>query len=456
MAKPRHYEEYIVELRHYDPDSDQYEIALTLPEGQGEPAPVQSQLDYAQIETALTDLEAKDLFLEDLVLLGGQLMDRLLPGGDLRHHLVNAVKQAGPDSGVRLRLQIREPRLAQIPWEYCYLKIHEGDAPRNHFLVVNPKISLVRHPLLDEPAPKLAPGDPANLRLLAIFANPEWPTFRKLSLKTERRVLEKALGDFAVEGVKIQWQPFHEDVTLDELNQFLLQKPDIFHFSGHGQFKERDDQGTLVLLQNKESKEPALLTAGDLSLKLQAAGTRLAVLGACESSRQQGRSPWTGVAPALVARGVGAVIAMQYEVLDDMAILFSQGLYRSLAAGLTVDEAVSVGRLAVLEKSSEKGVEWGVPTLYLRADGVLFPKLEERTTPLGEQLRGVVQQIIEAIEGGSEVIGIEFKAGAVPGDYQVIQNVKVVTGGSRLVGISIGGTWPPGAQTTQEAEDDDP
>src|SRR5690606_33002039 len=105
--------------------------------------------------------------------------------------------------------------------------------------------------------------------------------------------------------------------------------------------------------------------AADLALKLQAAGVRLVILGACESSRQHGRTPWTGVAPALVARGVGAVIAMQYEVLDDMAILFSQGFYRALAAGLTVDEAVSVGRLAVLEKSSEKGVEWGVPTLYL-------------------------------------------------------------------------------------------
>jgi hypothetical protein len=453
MSKTRQYLDYIVELRHYDPDSDQYEIALTLPKGQGEPAPVQGQLDYAQIETALADLEAKDLFLEDLVVLGGQLMDRLLPEGDLRHHLVNAVKQAGPDGGVRLRLQIREPRLAQIPWEYCYLKIHEGDAPRNHFLVVNPKLSLVRHPLLDEPAPKLAPGDPSNLRLLAIFANPESPTFRKLSLKTERRVLEKSLGDFSVEGVKIQWQPFHEDVTVDELNQFLLQKPDIFHFSGHGQFKERDDQGSLVLLRDKESKEPTPLTAGDLSLKLQAAGTRLAVLGACESSRQQGRSPWTGVAPALVARGVGAVIAMQYEVLDDMAILFSQGLYRSLAAGLTVDEAVSIGRLAVLEKSSEKGVEWGVPTLYLRADGVLFPKLAERETTLGEQLRAVVQNIVGTIEEGGEVLGIEFKAGATPGDYQVIQKVEVVKG--RLVGISIGG-GPSGAENTRVTEDNDP
>jgi hypothetical protein len=438
MSKSRQYEDYIVELRNYEPDNEQYEIALTLPKGQGEPAPVRTQLDYLQIETGLIDLEAKDIILEDLVVLGGQLMDRLLPEGPLRNHLVNAVKKAGPDGGIRLRLQIREPRLAQIPWEYSYLKIHEGDAERNHFLVVNPRISLVRHTPLDEPASELAASDPSNLRMLAIFANPESSSFHKLRLNRERRVLEKAVGDFSVEGVTIQWQPFREDVTVDELNHFLLDRPHIFHFAGHGQFKKRDDQGSLVLLKDKETKEPYFLSSNDFALKLQGAGVRLAVLGACESSRQQGRSPWTGIAPALVARGVGAVVAMQYKVFDAMAILFSQAFYLSLATGLTVDEAVLVGRLAMLEKSTNEGVEWGVPTLYLRSDGVLFPQLQERETALGGQLRLVVQQIIGAIDEGSEVIGIEFKAGAVPGGFQVTQKVKVVKGGSRLVGATFG------------------
>jgi hypothetical protein len=436
MSKSRQYEDYIVELRNYEPDSEQYEIALTLPKGRGEPAPVRTQLDYTQIETALNDLEAKELYLEELVVLGGQLMDRLLPEGALRNHLVNAVKQAGPDAGVRLRLQIREPRLAQIPWEYSYLKIHEGDAERNHFLVVNPKISLVRHPLLDEPASELVAGDPSNLRMLAAFANPESTSFRKLNLKTERRVLEKALGDFSVEGVQIQWQPFHEDVTIDELNQFLLEKPDIFHFSGHGQFKERDDQGSLVLLKDKENKKADFLPASDLALKLQAAGVRLAVLGACQSSRRQGRLPWTGVAPALVARGVAAVIAMQYEVLDDMAILFSQGFYRSLAAGLTVDEAVSVGRLAVLEKSSEKGVEWGVPTLYLRTvDGVLFPEVKPETSKSADGIRLALEHNVDIVEKGGESVGLEVEGLLDGGEYFVKKYTKVVKG--KDVGISI-------------------
>jgi hypothetical protein len=434
MSRARQYQNYVVELRNYDEGSDEYEIALQLPQGQGEPAPVLTRLNYDQIESALFDLQDKEIYVEDLAVVGGWLMDHLLPEGTLRDHVVNAVKQAGQEEGVRLRLQIRDTRLAQMPWEYAYLPIHEGEAQRNHFLAVNPKLSLVRHPLIDEPAPALAPGDPSTLHMLALFANPRAEGFPKLRLRKERRVLEKTLGDFSVEGVEIRWQPLHEDVTPDELNQLLLEKPDVLHFSGHGQFKAQDDQGSLVLLEDKQSKEPYFLPADDLALKLQAAGVRLAVLGACESSRQQGRSPWTGIAPALVARGVAAVIAMQYEVLDDMAILFSQGFYRSLAAGLTVDEAVSVGRLAVLEKSSDKGVEWGVPTLYMRGDGVLFPPLAERETALGAGIRKAVEQIVETIETGGEVIGIEFKAGAAPGDYQVTQKVDVVKG--KLTGMT--------------------
>jgi hypothetical protein len=441
-AAPRSYVDYRVELRNYDSASDQYEIALFPPKELGEPAPVKAALALGDIQESLRDLEAKAIWLEDLIPLGKQLMDRLLPDGPLRDHLVNAVKNLSPDQGLRLRLQTSQPALQQLPWEYSYLKIHEGEENRNHFLVLDPRISLVRHVPLDQPLPDLQPADPHNLHLLAVFASPASPDFKTLRLKTESRVLERALGDFDVEGVKIDWKPFLEDATLEDLNKALLQKPGLFHFSGHGQFKERDDQGSLVLLKDKQDKAPDFLAADDLARKLRAASVRLVVLGACESSRIQGKTPWTSIAPALVVAGVGAVIAMQYEVEDDKAILFDQAFYSALAAGLTVDECVSLGRQAVLAESSDKGVEWGVPTLYMRADGVLFPKLVERDTTLGGQFRTAIQQIIGTIDEGSKVIGLEFKAGAVPGTFEVTQKVDVVKGGSTLIGGSIG-SWPP-------------
>jgi hypothetical protein len=441
-ANSRSYVDYRLELRNYDPGSDQYEVALFPPQKLGEPAPVKATLALAAIQEPLRDLEDKEIYVDDLIPLGKQLMDRLLPDGPLRDHLVSAMKNLSADQGLRLRLQTSEPLLQQLPWEYSYLKIHEGEEDRNHFLVVDPRFSLVRHVPLDQPLPDLKPTDLHHLHLLAVFASPASPDFKTLRLKTESGVLERALGDFNVEGVSIEWKPFLVDATLDDLNTALLQKPSLFHFSGHGQFKERDDQGSLVLLKDKQDKAPEFLPAQDLANKLRAAGVRLAVLGACESSRIQGKTAWTSIAPALVVAGVGAVIAMQYEIEDDKAILFDQAFYSALAAGLTVDEGVSVGRLAVLEKSSDKGVEWGVPTLYMRADGVLFPKLVERDTTLGGQFRTAIQQIIGTIDEGSKVIGLEFKAGAVPGTFEVVQKVDVVKGGGTLIGGTIG-SWPP-------------
>lgn len=438
MAAPRDYVDYRIELRNYDPNQDQYEVALFPPQKLGEPAPVKTKLAIEDIQEPLRDLEDKEIYVNDLIPLGKQLMDRLLPDGPLRDHLVNALKGLSPDQGLRLRLQTSELLLQQLPWEYCYLKAREGQEDRNHFLVVDPRLSLVRHVPMDQPLPDLQPADAHILHMLAVFASPTSPEFRSLRLKTESGVLERALGNFNVEGVSIEWKPFLEDATREDLDHALLKKPDLFHFSGHGQFKQRDDLGSLVLLKDRQDKAPDFLQADDLARKLRAAGVRLAVLGACESSRIQGKTPWTSIAPALVAAGVGAVIAMQYEVEDDKAILFDQAFYSALAAGLTVDEGVSVGRLAVLEKSSDKGVEWGVPTLYMRADGVLFPKLVERETKLGGQFRTAIQQIIGAIDEGSKVIGLEFKAGALPGNFEVTQKIDVVKGGSTVIGATFG------------------
>jgi hypothetical protein len=45
---------------------------------------------------------------------------------------------------------------------------------------------------------------------------------------------------------------------------------------------------------------------------------------------------------------VPVVVAIQYEILDLHAIAFSEIFYAALAAGLSVDEAVAAGRLAML------------------------------------------------------------------------------------------------------------
>ena len=99
------------------------------------------------------------------------------------------------------------------------------------------------------------------------------------------------------------WQPILEGATFTSLSERLVQKADIFHFSGHAGLLARPSgqspspsisEGHLAMVG--EDGAFSLLPAGDLAPLLQAAGVRLAYLGACETARIDGRSPWSGVA----------------------------------------------------------------------------------------------------------------------------------------------------------------
>ena len=99
---------------------------------------------------------------------------------------------------------------------------------------------------------------------------------------------------------------------------------------------------------------------------------RLAVLNACEGARTARSDPFAGVAGSLVRRDIPAVVAMQFEISDEAAIVFAGGFYRPLAAGAPVDTSVAAARLAMLAERSDD-IEWGTPVLFMRVpDGRLF------------------------------------------------------------------------------------
>ena len=56
----------------------------------------------------------------------------------------------------------------------------------------------------------------------------------------------------------------------------------------------------------------------------------------------------------------------QFPITDDAALVFSEAVYRRLAAGDSMDAAVAEGRLALLRRMPDS-LEWGTPVLFLRA-----------------------------------------------------------------------------------------
>jgi hypothetical protein len=268
---------------------------------------------------------------------------------------------------------------------------------------------------------------------------------RSLALAQEVARVTQAVQDFEVDGVRLTYADPLMDTTPDDLARALQAPAYIFHFAGHGiTAQSRDslnrgtvEQGFLLLVSDKQSKQEYRLSAQGLAGMLRAAGVRLAVLAGCYSGARSERYPWESVAGALVAAGVPATVAMQYEVVDEQAIEFNRTFYAALASGLSLDEAVSLGRLAMLRATEPAvdrpiSVEWGVPVLYSRMpDGALFPERIARAGAAAEEFRKVITQTAGRIERDGVVTGLTVRR--IRSGVKVEQRADVVLG--ELTGI---------------------
>lgn len=409
MTTAANYTDFNLQLRGLNDETGRFEVAvLPSSEIEGTRDPVEVDHDADELQDNLYFLERKETDLQDLITLGEALAKRLLPTGKVRDLFKQAVAKTSATGGVRLRLLIHDPRLAQLPWEYTYLPLHDGEKDRSHFLVLHPKVSIVRHEVLEEEYAPLSSKD-STLRLAIALANVKDKKYPPLKLDKERQAIEAALDDKVDDSITLEHEVL-ENATVETLQALLARKADLFHFAGHGDFTETGITaagepigiGSLVLLKDPDTRAAAPLTASELALALAAAGVRVVVLGACNTGRRDGVSAWTGVAPALIEKGIPAVVAMQYEVNDSQASAFSRMFYTSLAVGLSIDEAVAAGRRAMaLESNSDQNVEWGVPVLYLRSrDGVLFPRPVEQESKVATDLRLFAKADINTIEGG--------------------------------------------------------
>jgi hypothetical protein len=273
---------------------------------------------------------------------------------------------------------------------------------------------------------------------------------RGLEVEKEVSFITGALRDFEVDGMRLTAEPVLDATPLDVANALQgAGSTNIFHFAGHGiteatgrdpfSIGETREEGFLYFLDNKIEKTEKKVRADDLATRLQGAGVRLAVFGACYSGLRIERYPWDSVAGALAKKDIPAIITMQYEVIDQHAIEFTKAFYSALAAGLSLDEAMSAGRLAMYDLSSAKlgqpgFLEWGVPALYSRLpDGRLFPERMQRAGATAEKFRQSIQQTVNNITKTGRVVGLKVKG--YGSNFEVIQKVDLVEG--ELVGAEM-------------------
>lgn len=316
----------------------------------------------------------------ELIALGQELAALLFPP-EARSFLVRSRERIAEDEALRIRLRMHTYALADLPWEYVYMAppgTPPGQEGMDGFLALDRRLSLARYEVLAQAPASLDPLGEGALRLVVLLASPEpsGSRYPELDLQEEQRRIEGALQD--VPQVKAEFYP---EGTVDALQRALAAGAHVFHFYGHGIFQGQRDaavsgsggQGYVILVNEERHVWP--LSGERLAQNLSGRGIRLAMLSACEGARRDPVNAWTGVAPALIRAGIPAVIGMQYPVGAADATAFNQSFYRALAAGQSIDAAVTDGRLAILNRGRHDEGDWGIPVLYLRAgEGVLFPR----------------------------------------------------------------------------------
>lgn len=280
---------------------------------------------------------------------GTRLGQALLTGdvdAAFRQSLATATAE-GKDLRVRLRLD-GAPDLDPVPWEYLY------DTRLDRFLTLSQETPLVR--LMESlERPPVVTVDPP-LRVLVMISSPT--DMPELAVEREEQLLRATTGDLVKSG-QLELVVL-ADATLSELQRALIDEYHVFHFIGHGGFDTATQEGVLVL--EREDGTAHRVSASRLGTLLHdARAMQLAVLNACEGARSSGRDAFSGVAQELVRRGLPAVVAMQTEISDRAALVFTHEFYWFLTRGLPIDAAMCEVRKAMA--TSDEASEWGTAVL---------------------------------------------------------------------------------------------
>jgi small GTP-binding protein len=320
------------------------------------------RLDMSEVGLSLKLIERDQTDADLLKRLGGVLFQALFPNKVHGHLRATQASAEASGSSVRLRLVLEPPDLAALPWEFLY------DESTGVFVANNTQTALSRY--LNVQQPRRAIGRVGRpLRILLVVSSPK--DLDGLDATREEELIRMALtshvtaGDIELDVVR--------DATIRNLNQQLRTKLyGVVHFIGHSSFK--NERGHVALV---DSDGNAKLVDEETfaSLFLGNSSIGLVVLNSCRGAATSSVRAMTGVAPTLVRRGISAVIAMQYDILDSTAKQFADEFYRTVALGWPVDAALQTTRNAISMEVGTGSRDFATPVLFMRSlDGVILGK----------------------------------------------------------------------------------
>lgn len=375
-------------------------------------------LDPLRIRTieALIDMlrEGRLVRTREYQTLGANLYSVLLDNA-IGQELIRQVDAQKPRNRLRVNLEFETgPTKGEItyglecwPWEYLFYEPSQRQRGRPYFLATTTRLTLTRSLWLQGLSSTVLEEPP--LRILFFAARPSnLPRF-------DPKMTEAVLEAFKIDVTKSLAERF-PNTPADQLVEFeswidpdpnlatdhsptyqakctwkrfrglvYTFQPNVIHFLGHGDYDEEDDKGRIAFTQT--NGEADWITDDDITEVLDSARDRLKLvfLQACESGSppKSSYNPYRGVSGiglSLAKCDIPAVVAMQYNIKPRDADNFAEGFYGALAENEPIDVAVQIGRNKI---RASRGEAFGLPVLYSRKPGTLFPDKPAAQSPRG-------------------------------------------------------------------------
>ncbi len=352
---------------------------------------------------------------KELEVLGSHLY-QLLFGGKIGKEFTEsyaAFKDQGSPGQVRLELCFHPAAedLAGLPWEFLYLPGWPGGfflAGENNGLVLT----------------RLVPCDPA-MRQVEVVRQPKVLVAACHHVPAARTQVEQIKGTISSLSTAddIEELPALDDPTFEELSDALqTYRPNVLHLIAHG------EPGGLIMklpvdpvaaLASKARGEPPppdqeVIDASMLKSMFETHRPHLVLLHACDGDAPRPVATRDD-APAFTVlfttareiayAGVPAVVAMQYPIMVDHAMIFVKEFYQALVSGKSVSDATKEGRRKLANtRSATTGqassgqvttvrTNWatrlfGAPVVYAQQDVQLMAEREPARAPRRELLAG--------------------------------------------------------------------
>jgi hypothetical protein len=188
-------------------------------------------------------------------------------------------------------------------------------------------------------------------KILFLSADPVATHSQRLRLDQEQRDIEERLQ---LASLREEFE-MHSQLAVrpaDFSGVLLRYKPNIVHFSGHG-----DKEGQIYIEGSNGELNPMSTRALTNLFRELASHIECVVLNACYAEQQA----------LAIGKHIHYVIGMRDEIYDDAAIAFSVGFYQALGEGCDVEQAFRLGRNLI---DSLTLPDYLVPVLV--KDGVLL------------------------------------------------------------------------------------